>query len=781
MHYQIDLKQNENDKEENDRINNLYNRKKIQETTQEIKVKENEIKNPIIEMKENIENKNNLEEIKNNLNNDNISNLNEIIDQNKTNEIFNEKNINNEMKYTKEKNNDNNDINHLLVNNENVLLDDKKEINENKDSENNSLLDNKNQNNENIINNNDLNSSDNKCLSSKDENSSISIKENNEIIENNLNLDKQINELINSNLILEEKLNKILSEIEKEKNEFIINSNEYNEQMSKLDSQISKLTNENKEIYNKLSTIKKDVNVKYNKIEPFNFGKAVFKRKKNIDEIFNYSSLEQLNDIKDKQIINYNKSKNILEKEIQFLEKKVKDNLYLKDNLKGTYNLIMIYSKNDQLKIKLFELNQKIINLKKEIRELEVINSKHEQCEKKIQNLLEKYKKIKEQYLYEIENNNNSEFKKINFMNKKKTIEIRKRNNYNIFQKKIVLKKTNSELNISSPSNQTNKINRKLIESLYKEYKNDDFSNEKKIKSPDYISLFKIEEKNALMNFVPLNAIKKFENKFEKIVLEKKHYINKFNEKENELKNKISSLNNLINENVNKNKIFINSTKSYQKHINVQLVEIQYLKRKINGIINELDKEKKNELKLIEKNNIISDKIKLIRNVFNDFNNEDIPVKENIKTNFENKIQILKRNKSESLFKNNQSELIKLPKNIIEVNSEINFLTKSDKEKQNESEEKIENESENKKENESEDKENKSENKKENESEDKKENESDNKIKNKSEDKKENESDNKIKNESEDKKENESENKIENEKNENKTNIKLKKIKLIDN
>ena len=43
----------------------------------------------------------------------------------------------------------------------------------------------------------------------------------------------------------------------------------------------------------------------------------------------------------------------------------------------------MIYSKNDQLKIKLFELNQKIIILKKEIRELEVINSKHEQCEKK--------------------------------------------------------------------------------------------------------------------------------------------------------------------------------------------------------------------------------------------------------------------------------------------------------------------------------------------------------------------------------------------------------------
>ena len=441
MHYQIDLKQNENDKEENDRINNLYNRIKIQETTQEIKVKENEIKNPIIEMKENIENKNNLEEIKNNLNNDNISNLNEIIDQNKTNEIFNEKNIKNEMKYTKEKNNDNNDINHLLVNNENELLDDKKEINENKDSENNSLLDNKNQNNENIINNNDLNSSDNKCLSSKDENSSISIKENNEIIENNLNLDKQINELINSNLILEEKLNKILSEIEKEKNEFKINSNEYNEQISKLDSQISKLTNENKEIYNKLSTIKKDVNIKYNKIEPFNFGKAVFKRKKNINEIFNYSSLEQLNDIKDKQIINYNKSKNILEKEIQFLEKKVKDNLYLKDNLKGTYNLIMIYSKNDQLKIKLFELNQKIINLKKEIRELEVINSKHEQCEKIIQNLLEKYKKIKEQYLYEIENNNKSEFKKINFMNKKKTIEIRKRNNYNIIQKKNCIKK----------------------------------------------------------------------------------------------------------------------------------------------------------------------------------------------------------------------------------------------------------------------------------------------------------------------------------------------------
>ena len=698
IHKQKDLNQIENEKEEIDGINNIYNKKKIQETYQEIKVKENENNNPKIVINENIEDKNNLEEIKNNLNNDNISNLNEIIDQTKTNEILNENNINNEVKYTKDNNNNNNEIDQLMDNNENSILDDKKEIKENNENEISSLLENKNQNNENIINNNDLNSSENKCKFSHDENSSISVKENNEIIENNLHLDnnfEKLNELINSNSILEEKLNKILSEIEKEKNEFECNSNEFNEQISKLDNQIFKLSKENKELYNKLSNIKKDVNVKYNKLDSFNIGKVVFRRKKTINEIFNYSSLEQLNDIKDKQIVNYNKSKNILEKEIQFLEKKVKDNLYLKDNIKGTYNLIMIYSKNDHLKIKLFELNQKIINLKQEIKELEHFKIIHDQCEKKIQNLVEKYKKIKIQYLYEIENNNNSEYKKINFMNKKKKIEIRKRNDDKKFQKKIVLKKSNSELNISSTSNKTNQINRKLIESLYKEYKNDDYSDEKKIKSPDYISLFKNEEKNALMNFVPLNALKKFEHKFEKILLEKRNCINKFNENENELKNKISSLNNLINENENKNKNCINSTKSYQKHINVQLIEIQSLKRKINGINNELDKQKKNELKLIEKNNFLTDKIKLFRSLFKDILNEDIPIKENIKKTCYNNIYYLKKNNSESIL-NDKSELMKLPKNIIEVKSEINFLSKSDNKKENESEDKIENESENK-------------------------------------------------------------------------------------
>ena len=239
-------------------------------------------------------------------------------------------------------------------------------------------------------------------------------------------------------------------------------------------------------------------------------------------------------------------------------------------------------------------------------------------------------------------------------------------------------------MNISSTLNKTNQINRKLIESLYKEHKNDDILCEKKIKSPDYISLFKIEEKNALMNFIPLNALKKFEDKFEKIYFEKKNCINKFIENENELKSKMSSLNNLINENVNKNKIIINSSKSYQKHINIQLNEIQSIKRKINLINNEIEKEKKNELKLVSKNNIITQKIKLIRSVFKEIHDEDITMKENIKKNLENKMNNLKKNNSESIFKNNKSELVKLPKNINEVKSEINFLTKSDKKKDNE-------------------------------------------------------------------------------------------------
>ena len=694
-----DLNQNEkeNEKEKNDNINKIYDKQKVQKIYQEIKGKDNEINYPKIEIHENIDSKNNMEEMKNNLNNHNISNLNEIIEQNKTKEILNPNNINNDEIYIKENNNDNNEIGQLIDNDVYALLEHKNEIkeiennnNENNNKEINSQLDNNNQINENIINNNDLNSSDNKCVYSQDENSPSSEKEKNEIIESNeiendLNMNnncENLNELIDSNLFLEEKLNKLISEIEKERIEFESNSNGFKEQISKLDNQISKLSQENKAIYNQFSKIKKEINEKYNKMIPCIFGKEL-RRKKNINEIFNYSSLDQLNDIKEKQIVNFNKSKNILEKEIKFLEKKVKDNLYSTNSIKGEYNLIMINSKNDQLKIKLFELNQKIINLKKEIKELEFLNLKHDQCEKNIQNLLEKYKNIKIQYLYEIENKNISEFKKINFINKKKNIQIRKRND-NKFQKKIILKKSNSELNISSTLNKTNQINRKLIESLYKEHKNDDILCEKKIKSPDYISLFKIEEKNALMNFIPLNALKKFEDKFEKIYFEKKNCINKFIENENELKSKMSSLNNLINENVNKNKIIINSSKSYQKHINIQLNEIQSIKRKINLINNEIEKEKKNELKLVSKNNIITQKIKLIRSVFKEIHDEDITMKENIKKNLENKMNNLKKNNSESIFKNNKSELVMLPKNINEVKSEINFLTKSDKKKDNE-------------------------------------------------------------------------------------------------
>ena len=86
----------------------------------------------------------------------------------------------------------------------------------------------------------------------------------------------------------------------------------------------------------------------------------------------------------------------------------------------------------------------------------------------------------------------------------------------------------------------------------------------------------------------------------------------------------------------------------------------------------------------VSKNNIITQKIKLIRSVFKEIHDEDITMKENIKKNLENKMNNLKKNNSESIFKNNKSELVKLPKNINEVKSEINFLTKSDKKKDNE-------------------------------------------------------------------------------------------------
>ena len=74
-----------------------------------------------------------------------------------------------------------------------------------------------------------------------------------------------------------------------------------------------------------------------------------------------------------------------------------------------------------------------------------------------------------------------------------------------------MLKKSNSELDLRRKSNLNNLINKKLIESLYNDYKSEEYSNAGVSRNH---SLFKKEEKSALINFIPLKALEKFERKF---------------------------------------------------------------------------------------------------------------------------------------------------------------------------------------------------------------------------------------------------------------------------
>ena len=398
---------------------------------------------------------------------------------------------------------------------------------------------------------------------------------------------ENLKELINSNIELEEKLNKIILQIEKEEEEFQPISEKFNLEISKLDNTLSKLFKDNKKRFNELTKIKTQVNGKYSRINPFDFPKMAFKRKKNINEIFDYSSYNQLTNIKNKQIDNLKKSKNNIEKEISNIESFIKINLYSKNNLDETYNLMIFDSKIEELKVKLFELNHKLINLKKEVKELQLFYSKHSECEIIKKKYLEILERTKIEYLYLVHNQNKSELRRIDVGKIKEKILTKKKN---IFQeleiKKKLLKKSNSELDLRRKSNLNNLINKKLIESLYNDYKSEEYSNGKISRNH---SLFKKEEKSALINFIPLKAIEKFERKFKNVLNEKKDYYHKINIDEKELTNKKLSLNNLIKESEIKNKNYIISSKNYEKQIQINILEIQNLKRKINELNNEIN------------------------------------------------------------------------------------------------------------------------------------------------------------------------------------------------
>ena len=603
-----------------------FNKKeKVHEISYQMNKKENEIKNNKIKeeienrIKEKIENNKSeeyrkIENIYPNLIHDKI----EITNQNASNEKIEiiESNSNTNQIENNEQNLKDEKIDNINSNLNDEQIEDKNKVeNNNSDESNNINLE--NENNEEIENKSELLNDVN-----------VNYFENIETVnENKIDVltekkSENLNKLINDNIELEDNLNKIISQIEKEEEEFQPNSEKLNSEISKLDDNLFKISKDNKNIYNKLSKIKNQVTKKYKEINNFNYPKLFVEKKRKKNDIIDYSSYEQLNNIKNKQIGNLIKTKNILEKDISNLESKIKENVYSKNNLDESYNSMTFNSKSEELKLKIFELNCKIVDVKKEVKELQLLYSKHSECELTKKKLLEILERTKIEYIYLIKNQNKKEIRKKKIEKIKENILMKKRNKFQELQIKKILKKSNSEFDINKTANPKNSINKKLIESLYNEYMNEELSTERISRNNSNHALFKLEEKNVLINFIPLNALEKFERKYKNIFNEKKDYSNKINEEENELKNKKSSLNNLIKENESKNKNYVISSKNFQNQINVNNIEIQNLKRKINETNNEIIKEKKNEIKLIEKNNIVSKELKLVKKVFKDIFNE---------------------------------------------------------------------------------------------------------------------------------------------------------------
>ena len=410
------------------KINKKKDIKKVNESSYQVNRNENKIKDKTI--KEEIENKINekikhnesekngkIKNIYQNLINDKIEITNQIINKEKEKVI--EPNLNKDKIEKKEK-----------INNEKIeIIENKKEEinnqNEKEESTNTIVINEENEKNKIIEENNDNTENSNEI---KNNNLNENIEEmenksqlvNDDYFQTENEVDKllekkieNLKELINLNVELEEKLNKIILQIEKEEEEFQPISEKFNLEISKLDNTLSKLFKDNKKRFNELTKIKTQVNGKYSRINPFDFPKMAFKRKKKINEIIDYSSYKQLTNIKNKQIDNLKKSKNNIEKEISNIESFIKENLYSKNNLDETYNLMIFDSKIEELKVKLFELNHKLINLKKEVKELQLFYSKHSDCEIIKKKCLEILERTKIEYLYLVHNQNKSELRRI--------------------------------------------------------------------------------------------------------------------------------------------------------------------------------------------------------------------------------------------------------------------------------------------------------------------------------------------------------------------------------
>jgi hypothetical protein len=412
--------------------------------------------------------------------------------------------------------------------------------------------------------------------------------------------------------ILEEKKEELENNKKKYTNELLLLNNDIKEKSSQLEN----AANDSKVILNKLNQLNSKINEEYQKIKLSEF----VNKHKNDNSITNISNKNKIMNSKKLILLNHT----IIDKFKIHKEKLEK----IVDEDKNT--------KLINLKNELEELNNNEKELKAEIEKMRLIKDSHElKCIKIIEELEKNLERIKKEYNLENkikEENKTPSIKKQLSLNNKKITSLP-----NIYKNIIIPDNEENKAILPKreiPKKQINKeqIIQKNFEELQEQIKNKmkiksqqniknyiNSRNEKK-KEMENNNLFSSEEKNLLKEFIPMEILNVYQNKFQTIKDENNQIIqilqkNQSKKKLIEEKNQFEFIKDKKEHNIQKKNVELNSkillvTKNIKK-INKEINELQKDLDKINITYNikKLDNDKFRETWVSFYNDIKNKKI----------------------------------------------------------------------------------------------------------------------------------------------------------------------------
>ena len=409
------------------------------------------------------------------------------------------------------------------------------------------------------------------------------------------NLLNSIKETKNLKNILEEKKEELENNKKKYTNELLLLNNDIKEKSSQLEN----AANDSKVILNKLNQLNSKINEEYQKIKLSEF----VNKHKNDNSITNISNKNKIKNSKKLILLNHT----IIDKFKIHKEKLEK----IVDEDKNT--------KLINLKNELEELNNNEKELKAEIEKMRLIKDSHERkCNKIIEELEKNLERIKKEYNLENkikeENKTPSIKKQHSLINKKITslpniykniiIPDSEENKTILHKREIPKKQINKEQIIQKDFEELQEqIKNKMKIKSQQNIKNYINSRNEKKKEMENNNLFSSEEKNLLKEFIPMEILNVYQNKFQTIKDENNQIIqilqkNQSKKKLIEEKNQFEFIKDKKEHNIQKKNVELNSkillvTKNIKK-INKEINELQKDLDKINITYNikKLDNDK---------------------------------------------------------------------------------------------------------------------------------------------------------------------------------------------